>query len=134
MSARRRLTYVDSSAIVKLVVAEPESKALRRYLARRQPLVSSALARTEVVRALMPSGEDAVARGQEVLRRVQLLRVNDRVLTEAGRLKPTELRSLDAIHLASASQLGASVGQIVTYDERMAEAAKAIGWSVASPK
>jgi predicted nucleic acid-binding protein len=134
MSARRRLTYVDSSAIVKLVVAEPESKELRRYLARRQPLVSSALARTEVVRALMPSGEDAVARGQEVLRRVQLLRVNDRVLTEAGRLKPTELRSLDAIHLASASQLGASVGQIVTYDERMAEAAKAIGWSVASPK
>jgi predicted nucleic acid-binding protein len=134
MSARRRLTYVDSSAIVKLVVAEPESKELRRYLARRQPLVSSALARTEVVRALMPSGEDAVARGHEVLRRVQLLRVNDRVLTEAGRLKPTELRSLDAIHLASASQLGASVGQIVTYDERMAEAAKAIGWSVASPK
>ena len=134
MSARRRLTYVDSSAIVKLVVAEPESKALRRYLARRQPLVSSALARTEVARALMPSGEDAVARGQDVLRRVQLLRVNDRVLTEAGRLKPTELRSLDAIHLASASQLGASVGQIVTYDERMAEAAKAIGWSVASPK
>jgi predicted nucleic acid-binding protein len=134
MSARRRLTYVDSSAIVKLVVAEPESKELRRYLARRQPLVSSALARTEVVRALMPSGEDAVARGQEVLRRVQLLRVNDWVLTEAGRLKPTELRSLDAIHLASASQLGASVGQIVTYDERMAEAAKAIGWSVASPK
>jgi predicted nucleic acid-binding protein len=134
MSARRRLTYVDSSAIVKLVVAEPESKELRRYLARRQPLVSSALARTEVVRALMPSGEDAVARGHEVLRRVQLLRVNDRVLTEAGRLKPTELRSLDAIHLASASQFGTSVGQIVTYDERMAEAAKAIGWSVASPK
>jgi predicted nucleic acid-binding protein len=134
MSARRRLTYVDSSAIVKLVVAEAESKALRRYLARRQPLVSSALARTEVARALMPSGGDAVARGQDVLRRVQLLRVNDRVLSEAGRLEPTELRSLDAIHLASASQLGASVGQIVTYDERMAEAAKAIGWTVASPK
>lgn len=134
MSARRRLTYVDSSAIVKLVVAEPESKALRRYLARRQPLVSSALARTEVTRALMPSGEEAVTRGQDVLRRVQLLRVNDRVLSEAGRLEPTELRSLDAIHLASASQLGASVGQIVTYDERMADAAKAIGWSVASPR
>ena len=82
MSVRRRLTYVDSSAIVKLVVAEPESRALRRYLARRQPLVSSALTRIEVARALMPSGEDAVARGQDVLRRVQLLRVNDRVLIE----------------------------------------------------
>jgi len=133
MSAERRPTYIDSSAIVKLVVAEPESKALRRYLSRRRPLVSSALARTEVARALLPSGSEAVARGHEALRRVQLLRVNDRVLTDAGRMEPTELRSLDAIHLASARQLGASVRQIVTYDERMAEAAKAIGWSVASP-
>jgi predicted nucleic acid-binding protein len=133
MSAEQRLTYVDSSAIVKLVVAEPESKALRRYLSRRQPLVTSALARTEVARALLPSGADAVARGHETLRRFQLLRVNDRVLSEAGRMEPAELGSLDAIHLASAGQLGASLKQIVTYDERMAEATKAIGWSVASP-
>jgi uncharacterized protein len=133
MSAERRLTYVDSSAIVKLVVAEPESKALRRYLSRRQPLVCSALARTEVARALMPSGPEAVTRGEDVLRRIQLLRINDRVLSEAGRMEPAELRSLDAIHLASANQLGSSVKHIVTYDERMAGAAKAAGWSVASP-
>jgi len=134
MSAEQRLTYVDSSAIVKLVVAEPESKALRRYLACRQPLVSSALARTEVTRALLPSGPEAVARGYEALRRIQLLRVNDRVLSEAGPMEPSELRSLDAIHLASARQLGAAVRQIVTYDERMAGAAEALGWSVASPR
>jgi len=133
MSAERRLTYVDSSAIVKLVVAEPESKALRRYLSRRQPLVCSALARTEVARALMPSGPEAVTRGEDVLRRIQLLRINDRVLSEAGRMEPAELRSLHAIHLASASQLGSSVKHIVTYDEQMAGAAKAAGWSVASP-
>lgn len=133
MSAEQRLTYVDSSAIVKLVVAEPESKALRRQLSRRQPLASSALARTEVARALMPSGPEAVARGEEVLRSIQLLRVNDRVLRDAGSLLPAELRSLDAIHLASASQLGPSVRQIVTYDERMAGAAQAAGFSVASP-
>jgi len=133
MSAEQRLTYVDSSAIVKLAVAEPESKALRRFLARRQPLVSSALARTEVVRALMPSGMEAVSRGEEVLRRIQLLRVNDRVLRAAGRMQPLELRSLDAIHLASASELGSSVKQIVTYDERMTSAAAAAGWSVAAP-
>jgi predicted nucleic acid-binding protein len=133
MSAEQRLTYVDSSAIVKLVVDEPESKALRRYLSRRQPLVSSALARTEVARALLPSGPEAVARGEEALRRIQLLRVNDRVLNDAGRLEPAELRSLDAIHLASAGQLGSSVKQIVTYDERMSKAATAIGWAVASP-
>jgi predicted nucleic acid-binding protein len=133
MSAELRLTYVDSSAIVKLAVAEPESNALRRYLSRRQPLVSSALARTEVARALMPSGSDAVTRGEDVLRRIELLRVNDRVLREAGRMEPADVRSLDAIHLASARHLGPSVKQIVTYDERMAEAARASGWSVAAP-
>lgn len=134
MSAERRLTYIDSSAIVKLAVAEPESKALRRFVSRRQSLVSSALARTEVARALMASGTEAVSRGEEVLRRIQLVRLNDRVLREAGRMEPAELRSLDAIHLASARQLGSSVKQIVTYDERMADAATASGWSVAAPR
>ena len=95
--------------------------------------MSSALARTEVARVLMPGGPEAVARGEDVLRRIQLLRVNDRVLGEAGRIEPAELRSLEAIHLASARQLGLSVKQIVTYDERMAEAARASGWSVAAP-
>lgn len=133
MSAEQRLTYVDSSAIVKLAVAEAESKALRRFLSRRQPLVSSALARTEVARALMPSGMEAVSRGEEVLRRIQLLRVNDRVLRAAGRMHPLDLRSLDAIHLASARELGSSIKQIVTYDERMTAAATAAGWSVAAP-
>src|SRR5271170_5768648 len=134
MSAEQRLTFVDSSAIVKLAVAEPESAALRRHLARRQPLVSSALARTEVARALMPSGPEAVARGELVLRRIHLVRLNDRVLSTAGRMTPAELRSLDAIHLASARHLGLPVRQIVTYDERMADAAKACGWAVSSPR
>jgi predicted nucleic acid-binding protein len=82
----------------------------------------------------MPSGPEAVARGELVLRRIQLLRVNDRVLNEAGRMTPTELRSLDAIHLASARQLGSSVRQFVTYDDRMADAATGGGWKVASPR
>jgi predicted nucleic acid-binding protein len=133
MSAERAVTYVDSSAIVKLAVAEPESAALRRALSRRQTLVSSALARTEVARALLPLGAEAVLRGEEVLRRVQLLRVNDRVLTEAGRLQPAELRSLDAIHLASAQRFGASLKRVVTYDARMAHAARALGLTVSSP-
>jgi predicted nucleic acid-binding protein len=134
MSAERGLTYVDSSAIVKLAVAEPESGALRRFLSRRQPLVTSALARTEVARALMPSGAAAVSRGADVLQRIQLVRINDRVLREAGSMEPAELRSLDAIHLASARQLGSLVKHVVTYDERMADAATALGWSVAAPR
>lgn len=128
----QRLTYVDSSAIVKLAVSEPESRSLRRYLARK-PLVTSALARTEVARALLPLGPEAVARGEEVLRRVQILRVNDRVLAAAGRMMPPELRSLDAVHLASARELGRSLRCIVTYDARMADAASAIGCTVAGP-
>jgi uncharacterized protein len=133
MSAEQRVTYIDSSAIVKLAVAEPHSKALRRHVGRCSALVSSALARTEVIRALLPGGPPAVARGEDVLRRIQLLRVNDRILRYAGTMQPAQLGSLDAIHLASAAELGSSLRQIVTYDERMAEAAREGGWSVASP-
>ena len=133
MSAETNVTYVDSSAIVKLAVAEPESAALRRALSRRQTLVTSALARTEVARALLALGPGAVRRGDEVLRRLQLLRVNDRVLSDAGRLEPANLRSLDAIHLATAQQFGTSLRRVVTYDARMADAARALGWSVSAP-
>src|SRR4051795_9420287 len=101
MSAERA-TYLDSSAIVKLAIAEPESAALRRYLRRRRPLISSALARAEVDRALLPLGEQAVRRGREVLARLELIRISDRVLSAAGSLLPAELRTLDAIHLVTA--------------------------------
>jgi len=124
--------YLDSSAIVKLAVLEPESDALRRHL-RRRPLVSSALARTEVLRALLPSGETALAAGRRVLIRLDLVRVSDRVLTLAGALLPGELRSLDAIHLATAGRLGSDLGEIVTYDDRMSIAARAMGYRVSAP-
>jgi uncharacterized protein len=132
MSAERA-TYVDSSALVKLAVREPESVALRRYLGRRRPLVASALARTEVLRALLPLGSEAVRRGREVLARVDLLRVNDRVLDGAGLLEPLDVRSLDAIHLASAEQLGEALRAFVTYDERLARAAAGRGIRVVRP-
>jgi predicted nucleic acid-binding protein len=127
-------TYLDSSAIVKLVVREPESAALRRYLRRRSPFVSSALARTEVLRALLPAGGDAVAAGRRALARLDLVRVNDRVLNGAALLLPPELCSLDAIHLATAALIGADLGTVVTYDERMGEAARQQGLRVASPR
>jgi predicted nucleic acid-binding protein len=127
-------TYLDSSAIVKLAVREPESLALRRYLRRRQPLVSTALARTEVLRALLPAGDEAVARGRAVLQRVDLVRVNDRILNAAGVLHPPELRSLDAIHLATAQQLGDELGALVTYDARMVTAAKQLGYKIVQPR
>src|SRR5438270_2505262 len=104
--------YLDSSAIVKLAVREPESDALRRHLRRRRPWVSSALARTEVLRSLLAAGEDAVAGGRAVLARCDLVRVNDRVLNLAGTMRPSELRSLDAIHLATAERLRDEIGEL----------------------
>jgi len=128
-----RAIYLDSSAIVKLVVQEKESAALRRYLRRRAPLVVSALARTEVARALLPLGATAVQRGHDVLTSLEVIRVTDRVLLEAGSLLPSEIRSLDAIHLATMRQLGGSLRRVVTYDSRMAAAVSAMGMTTVAP-
>jgi predicted nucleic acid-binding protein len=132
MSAERAI-YLDSSAIVKLVIREPESAALRRYLRRRRPVVSSGLARTEVTRAVLALGPLASRRADDVLARIELIRVNDQVLTAAGTLLPVDVRSLDAIHLATAQQLGSDLGRIVTYDDRMSTAARSLGFAIAAP-
>lgn len=127
------LCYLDSSALVKLAVHERESDALRRFLRGNTSLCASAIVRTEVARALLALGDAAVARGREVLARIELVRVNDRVLDDAGRLLPPELRSLDAIHLATAKLVG-GVKIVVTYDQRMASAARTLGFRVVAPK
>lgn len=132
MSAERAI-YLDSSAIVKLVVRESESRALRVYLRRRAPYVSSALARTEVLRAMLPLGAAAGLRADDVLRRIELIRVGTEVLSHAGTLLPANLRSLDAIHLATALLLGRALRAVVTYDARMASAARTLMLPVAAP-
>jgi uncharacterized protein len=132
MSAER-VIYLDSSAIVKLAVREPESAALHAYLRRRRPLVSSALARAEVARALLPLGEAAVRCGRDVLAGLDLIRVNDNILSAAGSIQPNELRTLDAIHLATVRQIDSDLSRIVTYDERMAVGARLTGWTTVAP-
>src|SRR5689334_21544471 len=132
MSADRAI-YLDSSAIVKLAVTEKESTALRRYLRGRTPLVVSALARTEVARALLPLGPAAIQRGNDVLSRIELIRVTALILLEADTLLPPELRSLDAIHLATMRQLGSSLLRLLTYDSRMAAAAAELGIATIAP-
>jgi uncharacterized protein len=129
-----KAAYLDSSAIVKLVVREAESSALRRYLRRRGPLLSSALARTEVLRSLLRAGPAALVRGQDALACLDLVRLGNRVLDGAGMLPPPDLRSLDAIHLATAQQLAEDLGPFITYDERMAAAGRALGLRVVSPR
>jgi uncharacterized protein len=126
-------TYLDSSALVKLAIEEPESAALRRHLRRKRPLVSSALARTEVLRSLLHEGDEGLVRGRDVLTRVELVRISARILNTASVLRPAAIRSLDAIHLATAKELGIDLGHIVTYDQRMRDAAMHMGFRTAAP-
>ena len=125
--------YLDSSAIVKLVVREPESDALMRYLTGDATRISCALAKTEVVRAVRSHGPVAVARARSVLTGVALIPLDDALLEDAANLDVPLLRSLDAIHLAAARLLGDQLGAIVTYDERMAVGARDLRMPTASP-
>ncbi len=127
--------YLDSSAFVKVVVAEAESPSLRAYLAGAgSRFVSSALLRTEALRAVRHLGPDVLAAVREALRRVDLVAIDDRILDAAGILEPQILRTLDAIHVATALALGDDLGAIVTYDERMLAAARALGVPAVAPQ
>ena len=86
------------------------------------------------MRALLPVGDEAVTRGRQVLQRLDLVRVNDRILDAAGVLRPSELRSLDAIHLATVQELGDDTCAVVTYDDKMAAAAKQRGYRIVQPR
>ena len=132
MSAEK-VVYLDSSAIVKLVVKEAETAALRRFLRRRRTLVSSALARAEILRAVMTHGDKAQKTAEAVLARFELLRINDRVLRTAGTLPPAGLRTLDAIHLASALTLQDNLTHVVCYDDRLTEATIECGLPAIAP-
>lgn len=126
--------YLDSSAIVKLVASEPESASLTARI-EEATTVSSEIARVEVLRAIRRSGgkREMLERGREVIRRVGLLRVDGRVLDLAAEVEPADLRTLDAIHLASALVLGETLGAFVTYDRRLVAAAEQAGLGVQSP-
>jgi uncharacterized protein len=127
--------YLDSSAFVKIVVQEAESAVLRTYLATHESRrVSSALLRVETLRAVRHLGPDALAAVREGLRRVDLVAIDDRILDSAGILEPGVLRTLDAIHLATALALGDDLDAVVTYDERMIEAATLLGLTTAMPR
>ncbi|MDX6527025.1 MAG: uncharacterized protein QOI43_2536 [Gaiellales bacterium] len=124
--------YLDSSAIVKLVVREPETDALLGFLAPGRLQVTSALARVEVVRAVRRHGRTATARARALLDSLSLLAL-DALLDHAAAIDGGELRSFDAIHIASAQQLEGELHALVTYDQRMLTAAQALGLPVNQP-
>ncbi|XVS63180.1 type II toxin-antitoxin system VapC family toxin [Actinosynnema sp. CA-299493] len=127
------MIYFDSSALVKLVRAEAESVDLRDWLvAHPDPVVSSALARTEVVRAVRRDAGRLGARARRVLSGVEMIPMTFDLLDEAGDL-PMDLRSLDAIHLVSAMRVRGDLDAFVAYDKRLLTAADEMGLPVASP-
>lgn len=133
MQTSGEAVYIDSSALVKLVLQEPESGALREFLSARPVRISCALARVEVVRAVRPHGFDAINHAGGVLRSLRLVRLDDPLLDAAAGIGPGALRSLDAIHLAAALTVVARLGSLVTYDARMHVAAEDLGFHVAAP-
>ena len=129
------MIYLDSSALVKLALTEPESAALARWLAERadQPLVSSALHRAEVPRAVWRSEPGALPRSYRVIKRIARVTLTADVLENSATLPPQDLSPAQAIHLASALALRGHITAFVAYDDRLLAAAKDIGLPVASP-
>ena len=129
------MIYLDTSAFVKLVWVEPESDALGRFLTRRPvtPLVSSSLLTVETRRAVQREDPSALARADLLLTRVGRIGMTASIVESASRLPDRSLRSLDAIHLATALLLREDLDVFVTFDKRLATAAEAHHLVVDSP-
>lgn len=137
-----RVSYFDSSALIKRSVQEAESDAveaaLGRYLAENAVVVSSSLAWVEVSRALRSRLDGGSYEEDEIRNAIDdaLSGVAERLITGdvislARRVAPSRLRSLDAIHLATAILL--DVDEVVAYDDRLIDACRTNGLATASP-
>ena len=128
--------YLDTSALVKLVVAEDESQPMRSFLRERveDSLFSAALARTELIRAVAPNGAQAIADARDLLSGLDTVVLTRQLLDDAGTLLPLRLRSLNAIHLVAAQRAGDTLRAVMTYDARMLSAAADLGIPTASPR
>ncbi len=127
--------YIDTSAIVKLVVAETHSNALIKWVRSAETaFVTSDLARTELFRVVHRVAPEFTRAARMVLETFVVLKVPTEVYEHAGRLDPPTLRTLDALHLSSALSLGDDLEGLVTYDERLAAAGHAHGISILHPR
>lgn len=127
--------YLDTSALVKLVVAEAETSALRAWMLEQpSAMISSDLTRTELTRAVRRAAPDRAVQARAVLDSITLMSLSTATFEAAAHVEPTLLRSLDALHLAMALELGDDLDGLVTYDDRQAEAAGAHGITVLAPR
>ena len=126
------MLYIDSSALVKLAVEEPESGALIRFLSGRTgELVTSIVTSVEVRRAARRAG--AAEAGDRALRTVALVELTSEIRDRAAAVEQTSVRSVDAIQLATALALGDELESLVAYGKSLVEAARANGVEVVSP-
>lgn len=133
LASSPELAYLDSSALVKLIVLEAETVALRRELLRWPRRVCSLLGAVEVTRTARRLGLKVMPFAPRVLSGVRLLAIDPVISTAMGIGGPL-LRSLDAIHLASAAVLGEELGALITYDQRMLIEAQTLGLPVLCPR
>ena len=126
--------FCDSSALVKLIVQEPESASLRRHLQAYSKVVTSELAEVEVVRAVRRRDPGRVGFALRLIRDLAIVPLDSGVIQSAASLEPPELRSLDALQVASALRLSALDPVFVAYDVRAARAASRAGLRTISPR
>ena len=126
--------YVDSSALVKLMVREPETAALEAHLAESEGLLTSRLTTLECGRAARRTANKRLLQAlEEVVEATYLLDITPAIVELATAMDPPLLRSLDAIHLATALSIDDPDLELITYDDRLAEAARANGLTVVQP-
>ena len=130
------LYYLDTSAALKLLVEESHSLAFATFYDEHSDddWVSSALLRIELVRAVTRTLPALLPDARELLMAFDYVSIDDDIV-DAGANEPERaLRSLDSIHLATAHALGSDVTAVVTYDDRLAHAARTAGMSIVSPR
>jgi uncharacterized protein len=129
------LIYLDASALVKLAVTEAETEALTEWLGEIPNLVrlSSPIVRVEVPRAVWRTDPGSLPQAYTVVRRVTDVRMTTAIITRAAGIRPNTLRSLGAIHLASALAVKGDLTAFVSYDKRLLAAAGHAGLATASP-
>lgn len=127
--------YLDTSAAVKLVVPEPATRLLSTWArTHAESLISSDLLRTELLRATRRGAPDQMSRARAVLDSITIVALPTATFERAADLETGLMRSLDAVHLAAALELGDDLDGIITYDERLAEAAAIHGATVVAPR
>jgi predicted nucleic acid-binding protein len=126
--------YLDSSAIVKLILDEAETHELERFLTHRPSLVCSIVGQVEVLRAAHAVGHDLVVKhAKEIVSRIDFVALDPSLVRHAVAVTPSSVRTLDAIHLATALSLEPDLAGMVVYDKRLADAARKAGLTVWAP-